>query len=146
MSMRNSLLAAAGFIAVMAVALIYLGDGSEHGMLLSQESEKSSSIDDARKAFWARDLPKAERLYRILTKDTDADINAWGELGNIYYMQARWKEAAKAYAEVALRLIDKKDLQQAAFFHHLVSQMDQEQSARINQHLRSLNTKQQTKS
>ena len=141
MSMRNSLIAATGFIVAMVVALIYFGDGSGHGMLLSHESEKPTSIDDARKAFWARDLPKAERLYRILTQAEDTDINAWGELGNIYYMQARWKEAANAYAEVALRFIDKEEMQQAAFFHYLVNQMDREQSARINKRLVSLNAK-----
>ena len=139
MSMRNTLLTAAAFIVVMVVALIYFGKGTQHGMLIAEEEAGSSSISDAREAYWQQDLLKAERLYRILTKSENADIDAWGELGNLYYMQARWKEAANAYAEVALRLIDKKEMQQAAFFHRLVSQMDRDQSARIDEHLRSLN-------
>ncbi len=145
MTMRNTLLVAVGFIALMAVVLIFFGDGEKHGMLLSTDSEieHSESINDARQAFWSRDLPKAERIYRTLTSAADANINAWGELGNIYYMQARWKEAANAYTEVALRLIEKNELQQAAFFHRLVSQMDRAQSERINQQLRSLKTKQE---
>jgi len=143
MAMRNTLLAAFGLIALMVVTLIYFDDNQNHGMLVSQESEKAESIDEARKAYWARDLPKAERIYRILTSANDENINAWGELGNLYYMQARWQEAAKAYTEAALRLIDKNDMQQAAFLHRLVSQMDREQSDRINQHLRKLQTKQE---
>ena len=146
MSMRSTLLTAAGFILAMIVALIYFGNGSEHGMLVSSEGAEASSITQARKAFWERDLLKAERLYRIITKSDNADMDAWGELGNLYYMQARWKDAARAYAEVALRLIDKKEMQRAQFFHRLVSQMDQEQSARINEHLRNLNSKQESNS
>lgn len=138
MAMRNTLLAAFGLIALMVVTLMYFGDDQEHGMMASQKSESGVSIEEARKAYWARDLPKAERIYRILTSSNNADVNAWGELGNLYYTQARWQDAARAYAEVTLRLIDKNDMQQAAFLHRLVSQMDRQQSERINQHLRNL--------
>jgi len=150
MSMRSTLLVAAGLILLMAMTLIFFGKDSEDDLLLapvaSMVDEENESIEDAREAFWDQDLAKAERVYRILTNTDDADIDAWGELGNIYYMQARWKEAANAYTEVALRLIDKKDMQQAAFFHYLVSQMDQEQSARINERLQNLKTKQENNS
>jgi len=145
MAMRNVLLVAAAFIVVMAVVLIFYGDDANHSMGMSHANETSESIDDARKAYWDRDLPKAERLYRIITKSDGSNIDAWGELGNIYYMQSRWKEAAGAYAEVALRLIDKKEMQQASFLHRLVSQMDPEQSARINQRLQNLNTNTESK-
>jgi len=147
MAMRNVLLVATAFIVVMAMVFIFYGDTTNSSMSASHKNgaslsigEASTSIDDARKAFWDRDLVEAERLYLILTTYDDANVDTWGELGNIYYQQAKWKDAANAYAEVALRLIDKKDMQQAAFFHHMVSQMDPEQSARINEHLRSLNT------
>jgi len=139
MPIRNVLMVAAAFIVVMAMVLIFYGDDSPHGMSVSHADEQSESIDDARKAYWEQDLLKAERLYRIITKADDASVDAWGELGNIYYLQARWKEAANAYAEVTLRLIDQKEMQQAAFFHRLVHQMDPEQSARINKRLSDLN-------
>jgi len=143
MAMRNTLLTAFGLIALMVVTLIYFGDDQDHGTMVFQESEKGVSIDEARKAYWQRDLPKAERLYRILISANDANINAWGELGNLYYMQVRWPEAAKAYTEATLHLIDNNNMQQAAFLHRLVSQMDRAQSERINQHLRHLQTKQE---
>lgn len=143
MSMRNTLLAAAGLIVLMIVALMYFDEDEHGGTLITETNEETVSIDAARKAFWEHDLPKAERLYRMLTTSKVADINAWGELGNIYYMQGRWKDAAVAYAEVALKLIDEQKMQRAAFFHQLVRQMDVEQSARIDQHLRELNNGQE---
>ena len=139
MAIRNVLMVAAAFIVVMAMVLIFYGDDPKHSMSVLNPHETSESIDDARKAYWERDLPKAERLYRIITKADETNVDAWGELGNIYYLQARWKEAARAYTEVTLRLIYKKQMQQAAFFHRLVSQMDPEQSERINKHLTDLN-------
>ena len=132
-----------GYIAVgIAVAYVFIRDDQvEAGV--EQAVSGEMSLNEARKAFWAKDLAKAERLYRIMTKEDGANIHAWGELGNIYYMQSRWPEAAKAYTEVALRLIDKNDIQQATYFHGLVNQMDRTQSERINERLRSLNTNSQ---
>jgi len=145
MAMRNLLLIAAGFIILMGSALIFFGDEQKNdtGMNQMAAADASSSLDasliGARQAYWAGDIAQAESLYsKIITTNAD-NINAWGELGNIYYMQAKWKKAANAYAEVTLLLIDKKDMQQAAFFHGLVNQMDREQSERINERLRSLN-------
>ncbi|MCK4742583.1 MAG: hypothetical protein KAT25_02050 [Sulfuriflexus sp.] len=127
-----------GYLVVgVAVAYVFIKDDQVDAVANKAVSEEMS-LSEARQAYWARDMAKSERLYRIITSTDETNINAWGELGNLYYMQARWQEAARAYAEVALGLIEKDDLQQAAYFHSLVNQMDREQSERINQRLRKL--------
>jgi len=143
---KNILFILFGYIAVgIAVAYVFIKDDQ---VVASSEQVMSEemSLSDARQAYWQQDLVKAERLYRVLTTKDKANINAWGELGNIYYMQARWPEAANAYTEVTLRLIEKKDMQQAAYFHNLVTQMDRGQSERINERLRELNNMHEGKS
>lgn len=111
---KNIMFILFGYIAVgIAVAYVFIKDDQVDASSEQVMSEKMS-LGDARKAFWEKDLVKAERLYRVITNADEANIDAWGELGNIYYMQARWQEAANAYAEVTLRLIEKKDMPQAA--------------------------------
>ena len=143
---KNIMFILFGYIAVgIAVAYVFIKDDQVEAASEQVVSEKMS-LSDARQAFWERDLVKAERLYRVITNSDGANINAWGELGNIYYMQARWQEAANAYAEVTLHLIEKKDMSQAAYFHNLVNRMDKVQSERINKRLRELNNMAEVKS
>ena len=143
---KNIVFILLGYIAVgIAVAYIFIKDDQVEAAS-EQVVGEEMSLSDARQAFWQRDLVKAERLYRVITSTDETNINAWGELGNIYYMQARWQEAANAYAEVTLRLIEKKDMPQAAYFHGLIKQMDKEQSERIDQRLRELNNMTEVKS
>lgn len=143
---KNIMFILFGYIAVgIAVAYVFIKDDQVDASSEQVMSEEMS-LSDARKAFWGRDLVKAERLYRVITNADENNIDAWGELGNIYYMQARWQEAANAYAEVTLRLIEKKDMPQAAYFHDLVRRMDRGQSERINERLRELNNMNETKS
>ncbi len=97
-----------------------------------------NDLTAARQAFWQRDLPKAEALYKQQISNDNASANSWGELGNIYYLQAKWQQAAFAYTEAALFLLDKGDFPQALFLRYIVSGLDPEQVKRIDQRLRAL--------
>ena len=143
---KNIVFILLGYIAVgVAVAYIFIKDDQVEAVS-EQVTSEEMSLSEARQAFWERDLAKSERLYRVITNTDGDNIDAWGELGNIYYMQARWQEAANAYAEVTLRLIEKKDMPQAAYFHGLIRQMDRGQSERVDQRLRELNNMTEVKS
>lgn len=91
-----------------------------------------ASIAPARQAFWRRDLVEAERLYRDYLKQQPTAADAWGELGNIYYAQAKWQQAAEAYAEAAIQLLDKGQYSQAMYLHYVVRGLDSTQVARID--------------
>jgi tetratricopeptide (TPR) repeat protein len=108
--------------------------GSAEGAMSAQASK---GLQAARQAFWQRDVATAEKQYRDLLDSGDASADTWGELGNVYYAQGKWQQAATAYAEAALRLIDKKQLGQAMHLHRLVMSLDGEQARRIDEKLRA---------
>jgi Tetratricopeptide repeat len=60
----------------------------------------------AREAFWLRDFDTAEQQYRTLTQLEPDNPDGYGELGNMYFSQGKWDEAATAYYEAATRLLD----------------------------------------
>lgn len=134
---KNILFVLFSYIVVgVAVAYIFIHDDQVEAVA-EQIAVEEMSLAEARQAFWARDMAKAERLYQKITKSDVDNINAWGELGNIYYMQSRWQEAATAYTEVALRLVEMGDIPQAMYLQQLVSRLDAKQAQRIHERLRT---------
>ena len=85
----------------------------------------------ARQVFWSRDLASAEEHYQELLQQNPAVVEAWGELGNIYYARAKWQQAAEAYAEAAMQLLEQGQYTQAMFLHYIVRGLDQAQAQRI---------------
>lgn len=56
----------------------------------------------ARTAFWQGDADKAEALYKsLMQSSSEADVA--GELGNVYFTQRRYDEAANMYFEAGQR-------------------------------------------
>ena len=96
------------------------------------------NLAEARQAFWQRDLPKAEALYKKQINSSVADADSWGELGNIYYFQAKWQLAATAYTEAALLLLNKGDFPQAMFLRYIVTGLDPTQVRRIDERVQAL--------
>lgn len=132
---KNVIFVLLTYIAIgVAVAYIFIHD-DQVDAVAAQVADGETSLAEARQAFWARDMAKAERLYQKITKVDAGNINAWGELGNIYYQQSRWQDAAMAYTEVALRLVETGDISQAMYLQHVVGQMDPAQAQRIHERL-----------
>lgn len=106
----------------------------------SVAENKTVSVDlvAARQAFWQRNLPKAEALYKQQVENTQANADAWGELGNVYYLQAKWLQAASAYTEAALLLLDKGDFPQAMFMRYIVFGLDPKKIKRIDDRVKAL--------
>lgn len=59
----------------------------------------------AREAFWLHNYEDAEKNYRALTELEPDNPDGYGELGNMYFSQGRWDEAAAAYYEAGTRLV-----------------------------------------
>lgn len=83
--------------------------------------ETTASLDDARAAFWAQDFAQAEKLYQQLASADPAAADPLGELGNLYYTQGRWNDAADAYAGAVTRLAAVGDMPRA---RHLLRVLD----------------------
>ena len=58
----------------------------------------------AREAYWLRNLEEAEALYRQLIALEPGNPDGYGELGNLYFTQGRWEDAATAYFDAGSRL------------------------------------------
>jgi tetratricopeptide (TPR) repeat protein len=72
-----------------------------------------SQISVARSAFARGDITLAISTYQEHLKQNPEDTEARGELGNVFFSTGRLQEAALAYYEVALKLLDKGDLDRA---------------------------------
>ena len=67
----------------------------------------------AREAFWLRDFETAEQQYRQLTQLDPDNPDGYGEMGNMYFSQGKWDEAAAAYYEAGTRLLEEGHVEQA---------------------------------
>jgi hypothetical protein len=67
----------------------------------------SDYLSGARTAFAAGDTQWAIYYYSIYLDQRYNDANAWGELGNVHYLDGNLPEAARAYFNAANLLIDR---------------------------------------
>jgi hypothetical protein len=67
----------------------------------------------AREAYWLRDYDIAESKYINLTRLEPDNPDGYGELGNMYFSQGQWDQAASAYYEAGVRLVGQGLLEQA---------------------------------
>jgi len=74
-----------------------------------QPVDAGQVLNAARKLFWSGDLQASEKLYLDLANRNEANADTYGELGNVYYTQGKWKQAGEAYYEAALRLLPQKN-------------------------------------
>ena len=84
---------------------------------------ESEMLFKARLAYWNHDLKTAEDTYLALTKIAD-DPNAYGELGNVYYMQSKWKKASEAYYQAAIKLKSMNQVDQAYHLLRIIRGLD----------------------
>ncbi|MFV1973850.1 MAG: hypothetical protein ACC648_09045 [Thiohalobacterales bacterium] len=67
----------------------------------------------AREAFWLHNYAEAETKYRDLIALEPDNPDGYGELGNMYFSQGNWEQAADAYFSAGKKLIKAGRSQQA---------------------------------
>ncbi len=70
-------------------------------------AKASDYLSGARAAFAARDTQWAVYYYSVYLDQKNTDASAWGELGNVHYLDGNFPEASKAYFNAANLLIDR---------------------------------------
>jgi hypothetical protein len=60
----------------------------------------------AREAYWLHDFEMAETHYQQLIQMEPDNPDGYGELGNMYFAQGQWEQAAAAYYEAGVRLLE----------------------------------------
>jgi tetratricopeptide (TPR) repeat protein len=103
-------------------------EGTSPGAAPESDSSPDAKLTDdwyaARRAFWDADLAEAERLYQELILEIPDQPDAYGELGNLYYSEGAWVEAAKMYHQAGLLLIDQGESQRAASLVGILSALN----------------------
>lgn len=100
------------------------------------EENSNSPLDDARKAALTGEMDKAESAYRQLQKEQPDNYDAYGELGNLYLMQGKDKEAAEAYYQAAVLLEKAGHSDDAVRLQRIVSRLDEELGVKLEQALK----------
>ena len=86
----------------------------------------------AREAFWLHNYDDAEKNYRALTELEPQNPDGFGELGNMYFSQGRWEEAAAAYFEAGTRLISEGRLDAARELVNVIRGLNGQQADELN--------------
>jgi hypothetical protein len=83
------------------------------GPFSKREGADAAALGEARAAYARGDVEGAVRAYTDIVKKSPDSVDAQGELGNVYYMTGRLREAADAYAAAAKLLIDQHQVERA---------------------------------
>jgi hypothetical protein len=86
----------------------------------------------AREAFWLHNYDDAEKSYLALTELEPQNPDGFGELGNMYFSQGRWEEAAAAYYEAGTRLISEGRLDPARELVIVIRGLNGQQADELN--------------
>lgn len=88
----------------------------------------------ARTAYWAGDKEKAEELYKAIVEESkEADVA--GELGNMYFSERRYDDAAAMYYEAGLRYLDSDTPMQAGMVMGVLSQIAPQKAGELREKL-----------
>ena len=114
---------------------------SENGETIQDNKNNASTtltakelLFKARLAYWNRDLKTAENTYIKLIELAD-DPNAFGELGNLYYMQSKWKKASTAYYNAAIKLKNINQIDQALHLLRIIRGLDTDTANKLQSEL-----------
>ncbi|MGB0129588.1 MAG: tetratricopeptide repeat protein, partial [Rhodocyclaceae bacterium] len=83
------------------------------GPFSKREGADAAALGEARGAYARGDVEGAVRAYTDIVKKNPENVDAQGELGNVYYMTGRLREASEAYSAAAKLLIDQHQAERA---------------------------------
>lgn len=87
----------------------------------------------ARKSFYQRNYKLSEQSYKQVIDKTKDNVDAYGELGNVYFNQGKNKEAASAYFEAAAILVRNGQANRARSLMGLLRHLDESKADELKQ-------------
>jgi len=99
----------------------------------AQFADADKILHMARKSFWNGDPRASEKLYLDLVSIEDTNPDLYGELGNVYYSQGKWKKAGAAYYEAAIRLLAMKQDGQVGYLLRVIQGLDADKAEQLRQ-------------
>ena len=99
------------------------------GMATAQPAPKLTAdqhqeLMSARSAYWHHDIPAAIKRYQNLISQVPDAAFAYGELGNVYYMNGEREKAAQSFEHAAMLLIQQGQAQRAASLIPVLGALD----------------------
>ena len=124
---------------VSAEVSTQLSNVDEHGGLkqdeLKQDSQQGGAIRanwiTARKSFFQRKYDLSEQNYQKVIDSTEDNVDAYGELGNVYFNQGKKEQAASAYFEAAAILVRKGQVNRAQSLMGLLRHLDKNKASEL---------------
>lgn len=98
-------------------------------------ADSTQLLAQARQAFWYGDMASSEQYYLELSNIENQDADVFGELGNVYYAQGKWKQAGEAFYQAALRLHESGQTSQLHYLQRVINGLDAEQGKKLSQQL-----------
>lgn len=99
----------------------------------NMSSDTSQMLTRARQSFWNGNAQLSEKLYLELIHHQETDPDIYGELGNVYYTQGKWKQAGEAYYEAAIRLLELNQNDQVHYLLRVIQGLDTASAERLKQ-------------
>src|SRR5271157_1819918 len=96
------------------------------------------ALDSARAAFARGDVSQAITLYQALLSQKPDDVDARGELGNVFIGAGRLQEAAETFYETAVRLARAGDAGRARALAPIVRRIDPALGDKLDAELKAL--------
>ncbi len=113
-----------------------LDNVDEHGKVIDatqQYDAVRSFWITARKSFYQRNYKLSEQSYKQVIDKTKDNVDAYGELGNVYFNQGKNKEAASAYFEAAAILVRNGQANRARSLMGLLRHLDESKADELKQ-------------
>jgi len=85
----------------------------------------------ARNSFYQRKYDLSEQNYQKVIDGTEDNIDAYGELGNVYFNQGKKEQAASAYFEAAAILVRKGQVNRAQSLMGLLRHLDKAKAGEL---------------
>ncbi len=85
----------------------------------------------ARKSFYQRKYDLSEQNYQKVIDSTEDNVDAYGELGNVYFNQGKNEQAASAYFEAAAILVRKGQMDRARSLMGLLRHLDKSKAGEL---------------
>ena len=95
----------------------------------------------ARKSFYQRKYDLSEQNYKKVIDSTEDNVDAYGELGNVYFNQGKKEQAATAYFEAAAILVRKGQVNRALSLMGLLRNLDRSKAGELQKLIDSAESK-----
>lgn len=101
-------------------------------MLLNKQQWMAlQALQQARSSAWQGHLDEAIKHYQRTLALSPHNIDAMGELGNVYYRQGKKREAARTYARLVRHLFEYGRYQQGAYLIHVIARLHPETAQQL---------------